>query len=229
MVCRYQKEFFKRGSLLLALLSTFKRWFNGLAYLLLWQHGKTWNISANVFREHQLGGKLGLNKGDVSNAEPLASGREGVELDQPTLLVPVLATFIYTLSLLVVYSFVMVCSHFSWWFWLKFLICCCNFSGMALNHVTVGTGRKNILCTSKNLLQRKNILVDESASVFDETTGTKGPLTVPVPRTGTKGPGWKTGTKGGFPTATDAQSCTGELYPKSFFYQWLRCLPPLNI
>ena len=30
--------------------------------------------------------------------------------------------------------FVMLCSHFLWWFWLKFLICCCNFSGMALDH-----------------------------------------------------------------------------------------------
>ena len=51
--------------------------------------------------------------------------------------------------------FVMVCSHFSCWFWLKFLICCCNFSGMALDHVTVGTGRKSMLSTSKNLLQRR--------------------------------------------------------------------------
>ena len=51
--------------------------------------------------------------------------------------------------------FVMVCSHFSWWFWLKFLIYCCNFSGMTLNHVTVGTGRKSMLSTSKNLLQRR--------------------------------------------------------------------------
>ena len=50
--------------------------------------------------------------------------------------------------------FVMLCSHFSWWFWLKFLICCCNFSWMALDHVTVGTGRKSMLSTSKNLLQR---------------------------------------------------------------------------
>jgi hypothetical protein len=49
----------------------------------------------------------------------------------------------------------MVCSHFSWWFWVKFLICCCNFSGMALDHVTVGTGRKSMLSTSKNLLQRR--------------------------------------------------------------------------
>ena len=45
--------------------------------------------------------------------------------------------------------FIMLCSHFSWWFWLKFLICCCNFSGMALDHVTVGTGRKSMLCTSR--------------------------------------------------------------------------------
>ena len=52
-------------------------------------------------------------------------------------------------------SFVMVCSHFSWWFWLKFLICCCNFSGMAPNHVMVGTERKSMLSTSKNLLQRR--------------------------------------------------------------------------
>jgi hypothetical protein len=51
--------------------------------------------------------------------------------------------------------FVMVCSHFSWWFWLKFLICCCNFSGMALDHVTVGTGRKSMLSMSKNLWQRR--------------------------------------------------------------------------
>jgi len=51
--------------------------------------------------------------------------------------------------------FVMLCSHFLWWFWLKFLICCCNFSGMALDHVTVGTGRKSMLSTSKNLLQRR--------------------------------------------------------------------------
>ena len=51
--------------------------------------------------------------------------------------------------------FVMVCIHFLWWFWLNFLICCCNFSGMALDHVTVGTGRKSMLSTSKNLLQRR--------------------------------------------------------------------------
>ena len=51
--------------------------------------------------------------------------------------------------------FVMVCSHFSWWFWLKFLICYCNFNLMALDHVTVGTGKKSMLSTSKNLLQRR--------------------------------------------------------------------------
>ena len=51
--------------------------------------------------------------------------------------------------------FAMVCSHFLWWFWLKFLICCCNFSGMALDHVTIGTRRKSMLSTPKNLLQRR--------------------------------------------------------------------------
>jgi hypothetical protein len=51
--------------------------------------------------------------------------------------------------------FVLLCSHFSWWFWLKFLICCCNFSGMALDHVTVVTERKSMLSMSKNLLQRR--------------------------------------------------------------------------
>jgi hypothetical protein len=45
--------------------------------------------------------------------------------------------------------FVMVCSHFSWWFWLKFLFWCCNFSGMALDQVTVDTRRKSMLSTSK--------------------------------------------------------------------------------
>ena len=49
--------------------------------------------------------------------------------------------------------FVIVCGHFSWWFWLKFLIWCCNFSGMALDYMTVGTRRKSMLSMLKNLLQ----------------------------------------------------------------------------
>jgi uncharacterized protein Usg len=38
---------------------------------------------------------------------------------------------------------------------IKFLIYCCNFSGMVLDHVTVGTGRKSMLSMSKNLLQKR--------------------------------------------------------------------------
>jgi hypothetical protein len=32
------------------------------------------------------------------------------------------------------------------------LIWCCNFSGMALDHIAVGTGRKHMLRMSKNIL-----------------------------------------------------------------------------
>jgi hypothetical protein len=33
-----------------------------------------------------------------------------------------------------------------------FLIWCCNFSGMILDHVAVDTGRKSMLRVSKNIL-----------------------------------------------------------------------------
>jgi hypothetical protein len=52
-------------------------------------------------------------------------------------------------------SLFIVCSHFSWWFWLNFLIWYYNFSGMPLDHVIVSTRRKSTLSTSKNLLQRR--------------------------------------------------------------------------
>jgi hypothetical protein len=52
-------------------------------------------------------------------------------------------------------SLFIVCNHFLWWFWLNFLIWYYNFSGMALDHVIVSTGRKSMLSTSKNLLQRR--------------------------------------------------------------------------